>query len=325
MEPERIVQPVKPMKPKDIKYSILVLLEEPHQDFVQFVRNLHDVFSRRHFPFEILIMANGTGSFLRDQLKELQGFNHRLKAFDFNTPTTQAVCLKGALKESNGEIIIVCGSYQQITNDSLLQLLDALDDATDIISPWRQHRVDPWFNRFQSQVFNILVRKITGLDLHDLSCTVKVFRREVLEQTEIYGNMYRFLPIVAARKGFKTKEIKCSHREERGKTGFYRLSDYITRLIDIFTLYFNTRFTRRPLRFFSGIGLGFLSFGLVVLSYIFAKKFLMGHPVGNRPILFLAIFLMAIGVQAASIGLLGEIIVFTHGRHRREYSIQKEI
>jgi len=313
------------MKPKNVRYSVIVLLEEEHEDFPQFIKNLYVVFSTRKVPFEILMIANGTGSFLRNQITNLRGLNHRLTALDFNTPTTQSVCLKTALKECRGEIIIVCGSYQQITSESLIQLVNSLDDDIDIISPWRQHRVDPWFNRFQSQVFNILVRKITRLDLHDLSCTVKVFRREVLEQTEIYGNMYRFLPIVAARKGFKTKEIKCSHHEERGKTGFYRLSDYITRLIDIFTLYFNTRFTRRPLRFFSGIGLGFLSVGLAILCYIFAQRFLMGHPVGNRPVLFLAIFLMAIGVQAASIGLLGEIIVFTHGRHRREYSIQKEI
>jgi len=313
------------MKPKNTKYSIIVLLEETHEDFPQFIRNLHDVFSTRRVPFEILIMANGTGGFLKHQLTELQGFNHRLKAFEFDRKTTQAVCLKAGLKESSGEIIVVCGSYQQITNDSLTLLLESYNEKPDIISPWRQHRVDPWFNRFQSEVFNILVRKITKSDFHDLSCTVKVFRREVLEETEIYGNMYRFLPIVAARKGFKTKEIKCSHYQERGKTGFYSLSEYITRLIDIFTLYFNTRFTRKPLRFFSGIGLGFLLVGLFVMSYIFVQRFLMGHPVGNRPILFLAIFFMALGVQAASIGLLGEIIVFTHGRQKKEYTIEREI
>jgi hypothetical protein len=313
------------MKPKKMKYSIIVLLEEEQEDFPQFIRNLHAVFLTRNVSFEILIMANGIGSFLRNQLPELQGFNHRMKAFEFNAPTTQAVCLKAGLNESSGEIVVVCGSYQQITNNSLTHLLDSLDEETDIISPWRQHRVDPWFNRFQSEVFNILVRRITKSDLHDLSCTVKVFRREVLEETEIYGNMYRFLPIVAARKGFKNKEVKCEHYQERGKTGFYSLSEYATRLIDILTLYFNTRFTRKPLRFFSSIGLGFLLAGFLITVYVFVQKFFMNLPIGDRPILLAAIFFMVLGVQAASIGLLGEIIVFTHGRQKKEYIVEKKI
>jgi len=308
-----------------MKYSIIVLLEERHEDFPDFIRNLDDVFSARNASFEILIMANGTGGFLRRKLPEMQAVTCSLKSFYFNTRTTQAVCLKAAFRESQGEIIVVCGSYQQITNDSLVRLLDSLDNETDIISPWRQQRLDPSFNQLQSRVFNNLVRRIVKSNLHDLSCPVKVFRREVLEETGFYGNMYRFLPIIAERKGFKTKEVECEHCESRGKTGFYKMSEYVTRLIDILTLYFNTRFTRKPLRFFSSIGLGFFLIGLIITSYVFVQKFLIGHPIGDRPILLLAIFFMVLGVQAASVGLLGEVITFTHGRNRKEYTIEKII
>lgn len=308
-----------------MNYSIIILLEDPHADFPQFVKNLHNVFSTRGDSFEILIMANGTGGFLRNQLTELQGFSHAIKAFEFNAKTTQAVCLQAGLNESSGKIIVACGSYQQITNDSFNQLLDTLDEGTDIISPWRQGRVDPSFSQFQSRAFNALVRTLIKSDLHDLSCTVKIFRREVLEETKIYGNMYRFLPIVAAQKGFKTREVKCEHHQERGKTGFYALSDYVTRLIDIFTLFFNMRFIKKPLRFFSSVGLGSLLIGLFITFYVFVEKFFMGHPIGDRPALLLAIFFMVLGVQAASVGLLGEIITFTHGRQRKEYTIEKEL
>jgi hypothetical protein len=308
-----------------IKYSVVVLLEDAHKAFSLFVKNLYGVFSKRQEAFEILIIANGKGRFLRDQLTELRGINDNLKAFEFNTKTTQAVCLKAALRKCQGEIIVVCGSYQQITNDSFIQLLDSLDDYTDIISPWRQKRVDPWLNRLQSRVFNTLVKKMVKSEIHDLSCTVKVFRRQVAEETKIYGNMYRFLPIVAAQKGFKTKEVKCKHNQERGKTGFYGLSDYVTRLIDIFTLFFNVRFIKKPLRFFSSIGLCFLLTGLFMISYVFVQRFFMGHPIGGRPTLLLAIFFMVLGVQAASVGLLGEIIAFTHGRQQREYTIEEKI
>jgi hypothetical protein len=308
-----------------VKYSLIVLVEDKQRDFAQFMRNLYDLLDGRQEPFEIIIMANGTGGFFRNEFEEFQGLRNRIKAFEFNSKVTQAACFKAGLKESNGEIIVVCGSYQQITNDSLIDCLDSLDNETDIICPWRQHRVDTSFNKFQSKVFNAIVRKIAGFDLHDLGCTLKIFRRKVLEETEFYGNMYQFLPILAAQKGFKTTEVKCKHYQQRGKTGLRNLSLLIPRLLDIFTLYFNTRFTRKPLRFFSAIGVFFLAAGTMIVLGVFAQKLIGGYPIGGRPILLLALLFMVLGVQAASIGLLGEIVVFTHGRQNRAYTIDKII
>jgi len=312
-----------------MKYSILVLLEqeEIHKGSRQFIQNLHDLFLNRKEPFEILIVANGIDSSFKHELDELLVLNNRIKAIQFDTKTSQAVCLKTAVEGSKGEIIVVCGSYQQISNDSFIEMLDSLDTEIDIITPWRQHRTDTPFNQLESKLFNALVRTLTATDFHDVSCTVKIFRREVVEETDIYGNMYRFLPIFAEKKGFKAREIKCEHYQQRGigKAGIYSLSHYFTTFIDILTLYFNTRFSRKPLRFFSAIGLIFLVVGLVITVYIFAERFLMGNPVGSRPLLLLAILFMVLGVQAASVGLLGEIIAFTHGRHRKEYTIEKII
>lgn len=306
-------------------YSIILLLEEKHEDFSNFVRNLYALFSTRDESFEILIIANGTGGFLRNELAKLQSYNGRLKAFELKAKSPQAVCLKAGIRESTGDIIIVCGSYQQIHNEALIQLLDELDDETDIISPCRQNRVDPPFNQLQSKIFNAFVRWITRSDFHDLNCSVKVFRRKVIEETQLYGNMYRFLPVLAEQKGFKIKEIKCEHYQESGQTGFYPLSSYLTRTIDILTLYFNTRFTRKPLRFFSCIGMTFLVAGLLTASYVFGQKILLNYPIGGRPILLLAMLFMVLGVQAASVGLLGEIIAFTHGRQKKEYTTEKTL
>jgi hypothetical protein len=150
-------------------------------------------------------------------------------------------------------------------------------------------------------------------------------RREVIEQIELYGDMYRFLPILAEKKGFTTREVKCEHYQERGKTGLYSLYSYVTRMIDIFTLYFNTRFSKKPLRLFGSIGLGFLLIGFFILSYSFVQKIFMDQPMGGSHLILLAIFCMALGAQAASVGLLGEIVSFTHGRHRKDYSIEKII
>ena len=137
--------------------------------------------------------------------------------------------------------------------------------------------------------------------------------------------MYRFLPILSDQRGFKTKEIKCEHYQQHGKSTFYGLPQYINIFIDIFTLYFNTWFTRKPLRFFSMIGVVLSCIGLFITSFVFAQKIFLGYSIGDRPLLLIAIFFMVLGIHAASAGLLGEIIAFTHGRHRKEYTIEKII
>ncbi len=308
---------------RTIKYSIIILLEETQDDFHQFIANLVQEFTCRSESFEILIIANGTEGFLRQQLELMQTSDGNVKAFAFNKKIPQAVCLKAALKESSGRILLVCGSYQQITSKSLSDIIDSLNEDTDIVTPCRQHRVDPSFNQVQSKAFNWLVRLATGSAIKDLSCTVKLFRRKVLEDVEIYGNMYRFLPILAERKGYRNKEVMCEHYQERGKTGFYRFSEYMSRLVDIFTLFFTTRFTWKPLRFFSAIGSIFVLGGIGIMAYVLLEKFLAGVPIGHRPEILLGLLLAMIGIQAAGIGLLGEIIIFTHGRSRPKFDIEK--
>jgi hypothetical protein len=308
---------------ENVTYSAIVLLEELNPDFSQHVMALYRTLAQRRDSFEIVIVANGLESFLRKEMGQLNvACRHVLKAIALNKKTPQAVSLKAGFKESRGEIIIVTGSYQQLSEESLGFLLDALNPETDIISPWRRNRVDPAINQFQSSLFNLLVRKLTGSNLKDLSCTVKVMRRAVLEETPLYGNLYRFMPIVASNKGFRYKEIGCDHFQERGKVGFYGLTVYFNRLVDILTLYFNTRFTRKPLRFFSSIGAFFFTVGLAGFSAVFLQKILMGIPVGGRADLLLSILFGVIGIQCATVGLLGEIVAFTYGRNRKEYTIE---
>lgn len=303
------------------KCSAIVLLEEQIHGFARYIQMLDSMLHARGEAYEIIIMGNGKEGLLRHELKSIK-VRGRLKIFALIKKTPQAVCLSAAFKESAGEIIMVCGSYQQLSRDSFGILLDAFDEQVDIVSPWRQGRVDPPFNQFQSKVFNLITKKITGSSLHDLSCTVKVIRRGVLEEVKLYGNMFRFLPVIAAKKGFRVKEVKCAHFQEHGKTGLYSTADYLSRIIDIFTLYFNTHFSRKPLRFFSVVGAVFLALGFAATLYVCLQRLFLDYPVGGRPVLLLALLFMVLGIQAASVGLLGEIIAFTHGRMTREYNIE---
>lgn len=306
-------------------YSIIMLLQHVYHDTGQFIQSLYDLFADLPKPFEILVVSNGIPGGVGAAFQQ-EFFRHpEARYIEFKSKTSPSVCLKAAVRESRGDIVIVCDSYQQITHKALIRLIDNLDGDTGLVAPYRKNRVDGWLNQIESRMFNWIIRKIVPTNSHDLSCTVKVFRREVLEQIEFYGNMFSFLPILAEERGFKTREVECDHYQQRGISGIYSLSYYLTVLIDIVTLYFNVRFSRKPLRFFSAIGLLFIISGFLMIVIVFAQKFVLGYPIGDRPALLLSMLLMVMGVQAAGIGLLGEIVAFTHGRHRKQYSIGKII
>lgn len=308
-----------------VRYSVILLLEEESMDFAEFIQTLLEIFLERGEPFEILVVAIGTVKVARRELERVRDSEGRIRALAMPPGTTQAIALKAALEETSGDILVVCGSYAQITRNSYSQLLDALDAGTDIVAPWRRDRLDPWLNRLQSRLFNAVVGMLTGMKFKDLSCTVKVLRRQVLEETELYGNMYRFLPVAAARKGFRTREIPCGHLQERGQVGWYGFGQYASRLLDILTIFFNTRFTRKPLRFFSIVGTVFLVLAAAIAAYVFFQKVFFGYPIGGRSVLLLALLFAILGVQTAGFGLLGEIIAFTHGRQKPEYTVDKII
>lgn len=306
-----------------LKFSVIVLLEEHNENLIEYIEALDRIFSERNDPYEILILANGTEGLLKNKLTLLKNINGMLRGFAFNKRSSQAVCIKAALRECRGSHIVVCGSYMQIDEASFVHLLDELDGRAELISPWRQHRVDPWLSQLQSKIFNWLVRIITKVDLHDLSCTVKVFKREVIENIDLYGNMFRFLPIVAAQKGYRYREIPCNHFQERGPTGLYGIATYAERVFDILTLYFITGFSRKPLRFFSMVGSAFFTAGGIGFLTVFIQRIILEYPLGDRTMLLTSIILMVLGVQAVGVGLLGEIIAFTYGRLKPAYSIEK--
>jgi hypothetical protein len=312
------------MQPK-AEISIVILLTEESPDFARYVTALCDLMERRGTTFELLIIANGVERFLKSQLGSLPNGHNNILAFSFPSRVSQAVCVRAALKESSAETLVMCGSYPQITMDSLSELLDAFDAHVDLLCPWRRHRVDPFFKKLQSRVFTTLIVFLTGSKLHDLNCTPRILRRQVLEMLRMYGNMYRFLPILAQQKGYRVKEVIARHAQERGKAGFYSFSEYLERLVDIGTLYFNTRFSRKPLRFFSSIGAGLMAAGGLITLWVFFQKIVHQNDIGNSLELMTAVILMVAGVAAAGLGLLGEIIAFTHGRQLKEYTIEKII
>jgi hypothetical protein len=172
----------------------------------------------------------------------------------------------------------------------------------------------------QSRIFNRLISLAAGMRVQDVASSTRLLRREVLEEIPLYGDFHRYLPILAERTGFRVEEVPALPHPQIHRAAVHAPSTYLWRLIDIITVLFISRFTRRPLRLFGSLGSIFLALGLPIMTVVGVQR-LMGTPLGNRPILVLGTLLVGLGVQAFTIGLLGELLLFFNARSFRDYRI----
>ena len=187
----------------------------------------------------------------------------------------------------------------------------------------RWPRIDPWINQVQNYGFHLITRGLTGVQLHDLGCGLKGLRRRVVRGIHLYGDLHRFLPLLAYQRGFRVAEVSVPQHPQDGRMRVYRLGTYLRRLLDILTLVFLLKFTKKPLRFFGLIGAGLFGAGFFVSLVLAIQKSFGLTALADRPLLILGVLLMVLGFQTGSIGLLGEIIIFTHARKMKDYAIDR--
>jgi len=272
---------------------------------------------------EILFILDGIAGRVLQELEAMQADRDDIKVLALQgAGIGESNAYRAGLEHARGRYLLTVVDYLQVDPYELRGHLAALDDGKDLICSWRWPRIDPALNRLQSRAFNWFLRIFSRVDLNDLNCGFRAMRREVLEEIPIYGDLYRFLPIIATRRGFKVEERKVRHLEEQGKTGFFGIGVYFRRLLDILAVTFLTRFTRKPLRFFGIIGLVLIALGLLLgLPPFFARVFVEGASMQNRPIFLMGVVLVTFGIQLIALGLVGEIIIFTHGRNLKDYKI----
>jgi glycosyltransferase involved in cell wall biosynthesis len=233
----------------------------------------------------------------------------------------ESAALTLGLQRARGESIAVLAAYFQVDPRGLEDAFAALDSGIDLVAGRRCPRIDSWFNRLQSNLFHSFVRRLTSTDLHDISCGFKVMKRRVARELNIYGGLHRFIPILALHRGFTVKEIPLPQRREDSQTRVHGTAAYLGRLLDLLTIFFLMKFTRTPLRFFGLVGTGLFALGFLVDLAVAVEKIVFEVGISERPLLLLGVLLMVLGVQTLSLGLVGEIIIFTHARNTREYQV----
>lgn len=272
---------------------------------------------------ELIVVTNGSAETARNRLlpllrrSKLQSTIVHISHFrDESTP------LRAGLQASRGEYVALLPQYLQSDPNDIQSMLDKLDEGYDYVASWRNPRVDSRRSSWTSRLFNLLTRWISGLPLHDVNSGLRLARRELTNHVPIYGDLHRFLPHLAASQGFRVTEVRTKHLQERVETGDYGVGVYVRRLLDLLGLFFLVKFTRKPLRFFGMIGSGTLAAGALITGVLCVQRLLKLTALADRPALMFGVLMVVLGIQLFALGLLGELIIFTHGRMLRDSHVE---
>ena len=263
--------------------------------------------------YEIITVDDGStdGSF--DVLKRLHQDDERLKVIRFRRNFGQTAAFAAGFDRSQGQVVITMDADLQNDPADIPLLLEKIEEGYDVVSGWRLHRQDPFLTRrLPSMIANWLISQVTGVHLHDYGCSLKAYRREVVKNVQLYGELHRFIPAIANWMGVSVAEVPVSHHRRRFGRSKYGLSRTARVLLDLLTVRFLLSYSTRPIHIFGGLGLMSFAVGIGLGGYLSFVKFALGQDIGGRPLLLLAILLMVLGVQLISMGLLGELVVRTY-------------
>lgn len=312
----------------ELDVSVCVLARHRVNQLVPIYRNLRTYFNRRNLSSECIVVSNGLDQaeevFLSDFSRAFPNENGRLRLVNLRTKSEKAASLKAIEDLVRGRVILCIESAGEIvTEEDVENLLNGIDRGFDLVNGARDWSAEPILNRCQSTLFNFATRIATGSKGRDLNSTMKAFRRDVLKGIPLYGDFYRFLPILAERHGFNVTEVPVKRRQGQKTSTIYGPMHYVRRLLEILNLIFITRFTEKPLRFFGGWGICTAAIGIVINFVLVIQRLFYGQGMADRPMLLLGILLIVAGIQFISIGLIGEMIVYSRTKEFKGLEIEE--
>jgi glycosyltransferase involved in cell wall biosynthesis len=302
-----------------IDVSFVVPISERHDDLQQLYLDYSREIVAMGLAYEFIFVVDGPGHGVLENLKRLKKKHIEISLITLNRSFGEATALSAGFERAKGKIIVTLASYFQVEPQEIKQMLKrVLEEEEDLVVAWRHPRIDSLFNRCQSWVYHKILQAVIGTEYHDVSCGLRVMKRKVADEISLYGDLHRVFPISAYQLGFRVTEAPVRQSRQDTRSRVNRPGVYLRRLIDIVSLFFLFKFTKKPLRFFGLLGSASFALGMCLTGYIGVERLLGIAPAG-RPLLILGVLLMVFGVQLFSTGLLGEIIIFTHARSVRDY------
>ncbi|MDZ7363356.1 MAG: glycosyltransferase [candidate division KSB1 bacterium] len=303
------------------KISVIVPTHNNGSDVPAMYRALRQGLENYKESFELIFVDDASTDNTYAQLLDIARCDRQVKLIRMRTSFGEASALDAGLRHALGQKLVFATARVRVNMQSLPQLLRKLDDGFDLVVGWRTPRQDSGVNRLASWMFNWLMQRQGKLRLHDINSSVIATYRSVLENITFYGNLNIFIPVLAARQGYKVTEEQIEQLPGSFRKSVH-VSEYIQRLLDIITVIFLTKYSKKPLHFLGFFGIIFTFAGLVMNLYLFVYRILGLGAIAGRPLLLLGALLLVIGLQMISIGLIGEMIIYTHAREIKEYNIE---
>jgi glycosyltransferase involved in cell wall biosynthesis len=277
--------------------------------------------------WEAVFVDDGSvdGSFAA--LTRLHNANENVRVVRLRRNFGKAAALAAGFGQAGGETIVTIDADLQDDPAEIPHLLVKLDEGFDLVSGWKTRRRDPLRRRVPSRIFNWVTGRVSGLRLHDMNCGLKAYRAEVVRGLPLYGELHRFIPVLAQYRGFRVAELPVNHRPREHGRSRYGVERYIRGFLDLLTVSFIGRYQHRPLHLFGGLGLILGLIGFAILVYLTVVKAL-GHAIGERPLLTLGVLLVVVGLQFFSLGLISEMLTSQHeervgGREQAEFHVDE--
>lgn len=288
--------------------SLVIPMLNEHESIRELSKQITDVFNHIAKTFEIIFIDDGSTDASAKTARLLFAEDSRIKLIEFRKNYGKAAALAAGFKMAAGDIVITMDADLQDDPNEIPNLLNKIDEGYDLVSGWKKVRHDPFLKRHTSKVYNYFTSVFSGIRLHDFNCGLKAYRAEVVKTMNVYGELHRYLPVIAHRNGYRVTEIPVTHHPRKYGRSKYGVARFTRGAFDLMTITFLTRYKKRPLHLFGSWGLMSTLAGIVVLGYLAVQKIVFDAHLSNRPLLFLGLLMVIIGVQFFSIGLLGEMI-----------------
>jgi len=272
---------------------------------------------------EIVFVDDGSRDGTPERIRAARALDPRVKLVRLRRNFGKAAALTAGFDLARGRLVVTMDGDLQDDPDEIPRLLEALEAGPfDLVSGWKTNRRDPLSKTLPSKLFNWVTGRLAQVDLHDFNCGFKAYRREVLEEVPIYGELHRYIPVLASRKGFRVGEIGVLHHPRRSGVSKYGWDRFYKGLLDLLTVLFITKYTRRPLHLFGAFGLLAFGAGFLIDLYL-AIRWFQGESLSDRPLLIFGVLLMLLGLQVLTTGLLAEMMTHKTFRRTDSYSVKE--
>ena len=274
--------------------------------------------------YALTFVLDGPAPDFASELKELLTAGENFSVISLTRRFGEATAVMAALDRCDSQEVLILPAHSQIDCTEIPRLLSSLDENDGVVCR-RWPRAGGLFESLRRRAFHWLLQIVTGCKFRDLGCGARAFDRQVFIDLDLYGDQQKFVALLAENRGYRIVEIDVRQSPQDHFRGIYTPRDYLRSLLDIFTIFFLSRFTKKPLRFFGMVGFVIGLIGSFVIAWLVFERLFLGVSLGERPALIVSSLMVVVGLQLIALGLLGELIIFTHANQMKDYQIAKII